>query len=43
MAATEELSAPDDQHIVFRLKKPFPHLALALAGAYPFKGPKLRH
>jgi peptide/nickel transport system substrate-binding protein len=33
MAATEELSAPDDQRIVFRLKKPFPHLALALAGA----------
>ena len=32
MAATEELSAPDDQHIVFRLKKPFPHLAQALAG-----------
>src|SRR5215472_19130053 len=32
MAATEELSAPDDQRIVFRLKKPFPHLALALAG-----------
>jgi peptide/nickel transport system substrate-binding protein len=32
MAATEELSAPDDQHIVFRLRKPFPHLAQALAG-----------
>jgi peptide/nickel transport system substrate-binding protein len=32
MAATEELSAPDDQRIVFRLKKPFPHLAEALAG-----------
>jgi peptide/nickel transport system substrate-binding protein len=32
MAATEELSAPDDQRIVFRLKKPFPHLAQALAG-----------
>ena len=32
MAATDELSAPDDQHIVFRLKKPFPHLAQALAG-----------
>jgi peptide/nickel transport system substrate-binding protein len=33
MAATEELSAPDDQRIVFRLRKPFPHLALALAGS----------
>jgi peptide/nickel transport system substrate-binding protein len=33
MAATEELSAPDDQRIVFRLKKPFPHLAQALAGS----------
>jgi peptide/nickel transport system substrate-binding protein len=32
MATTEELSAPDDQRIVFRLKKPFPHLAQALAG-----------
>jgi peptide/nickel transport system substrate-binding protein len=32
MAATEELSALDDQRIVFRLKKPFPHLAQALAG-----------
>ena len=31
MAATE-LSAPDDQRIVFRLKKAFPHLAQALAG-----------
>jgi hypothetical protein len=28
-----ELSAPDDQRIVFRLKKPFPHLAQALAGS----------
>ncbi len=33
MAATDELSAPDDQRIVFRLKKPFPHLAQALAGS----------
>lgn len=33
MAATEELSAPDDERIVFRLKKPFPHLALALSGS----------
>ena len=32
MAATDELSAPDDQRIAFRLKKPFPHLAQALAG-----------
>ena len=32
MAATDELSAPDDQRIVFRLNKPFPHLAQALAG-----------
>ena len=33
MAATDELSAPDDRTIVFRLKKPFPHLAQALAGS----------
>jgi peptide/nickel transport system substrate-binding protein len=31
MAATDELSAPDDRTIVFRLKKPFPLLPLALA------------
>ena len=31
MAATEELSAPDDRTIVFRLKAPFPHLPAALA------------
>ncbi|WP_159994431.1 ABC transporter substrate-binding protein [Roseomonas sp. 18066] len=30
MAATEELSAPDDRTIQFRLKKPFPLLPLAL-------------
>ena len=30
MAATEELSAPDDRRIVFRLKKPFPLLPEAL-------------
>ena len=30
MAATEELSAPDDRTIRFRLKKPFPLLAYAL-------------
>ena len=32
MAATEELSATDDRTIRFRLKRPFPHLPLALAG-----------
>ena len=31
MAATDELSAPDDRTLVFRLKKPFPLLAAALA------------
>ncbi|EFH12782.1 ABC transporter substrate-binding protein [Pseudoroseomonas cervicalis] len=30
MAATEELSAPDDRSIRFRLKKPFPLLPMAL-------------
>ena len=30
MAATDELSAPDDRTIVFRLKHPFPTLPLAL-------------
>ncbi|WP_237182671.1 ABC transporter substrate-binding protein [Roseomonas marmotae] len=30
MAATEELSAPDDRSIVFRLKHPFPLLSYAL-------------
>lgn len=33
MGVTHELSAPDDQRVVFRLKKPFPHLATALAGS----------
>ncbi len=33
MATTDELSAPDDRTVVFRLKKPFPHLAQALAGS----------
>ena len=33
MAVTDELSAPDDRTVVFRLKKPFPHLAQALAGS----------
>src|SRR6266850_6578804 len=32
MAATEELSAPDDHTVRFRLKRPFPHLPMALAG-----------
>src|SRR5439155_11994998 len=32
MAATEELSAADDRTVKFRLKRPFPHLPLALAG-----------
>jgi peptide/nickel transport system substrate-binding protein len=32
MAATEELSAPDDRRVRFRLKRPFPHLPEALAG-----------
>src|SRR5205823_13174285 len=32
MAATEELSAPDDRTVQFRLKRPFPHLPMALAG-----------
>ena len=33
MAATEELSAPDDKTIVFRLKRPFPLLPQALGRA----------
>jgi peptide/nickel transport system substrate-binding protein len=32
MAATEELTAPDDRTVRFRLKRPFPHLPEALAG-----------
>src|SRR5262249_62382861 len=32
MGATEELSAPDDRTVRFRLKRPFPHLPDALAG-----------
>jgi peptide/nickel transport system substrate-binding protein len=32
MAATDELSAPDDRTVRFRLKRPFPHLPEALAG-----------
>ena len=35
LAATEELSAPDDRHIVFRMKKPFPLLPAALAKTIP--------
>jgi peptide/nickel transport system substrate-binding protein len=33
MAVTEEIAAPDDRRVVIRLKRPFPHLAQALAGA----------
>lgn len=33
MAATDELSAPDDRTLQFRLNKPFPHLPTALAGS----------
>src|SRR5215471_1608596 len=32
MAATDELSAPDDHTVRFRLKRKFPHLPMALAG-----------
>jgi peptide/nickel transport system substrate-binding protein len=32
MDATDELSAPDDRTVQFRLKRPFPHLPEALAG-----------
>jgi peptide/nickel transport system substrate-binding protein len=32
LAATEELSAPDDRTVHFRLKRPFPHPPEALAG-----------
>src|ERR1700756_1518726 len=32
MAATEELSTPDDRTVRFRLKRPFPHLPKAGAG-----------
>src|SRR6266403_1058533 len=32
ITATEELSAPDDRTLRFRLKRPFPHLPEALAG-----------
>jgi peptide/nickel transport system substrate-binding protein len=32
ITATEELSAPDDHTVCFRLKRPFPHLPEALAG-----------
>src|SRR5947209_4571642 len=32
MDATDDLSAPDDKTVRFRLKRPFPHLAEALAG-----------
>jgi hypothetical protein len=32
LAATDELGAPDDRTILFRLKRPFPRLPEALAG-----------
>jgi peptide/nickel transport system substrate-binding protein len=32
IAATHELSAADDRTVKFRLKRPFPHLPMALAG-----------
>src|SRR6266436_2932060 len=32
METTDELSAPDDRTVRFRLKRPFPHLPEALAG-----------
>ena len=32
MASTDELVAPDDRTVVFRLKRPFPHLPKVLAG-----------
>jgi peptide/nickel transport system substrate-binding protein len=37
MSATDELSAPDDRTVRFRLKRPFPRLPLALA-----RGPAAR-
>jgi peptide/nickel transport system substrate-binding protein len=38
MAATDELSAADNRTVKFRLKRPFPHLPLALAGpAAPYQ------
>ena len=36
MAVTNELSAPDDRSLRFRLAKPFPHLPTALAGSSSF-------
>ena len=36
MAVTNELSAPDDRNLRFRLTKPFPHLPAALAGSSTF-------
>ena len=33
LAVTDELSAPDDRTLRFRLAKPFPHLPMALAGS----------
>ena len=36
MAVTNELSAPNDRTLRFRLNKPFPHLPAALAGSSSF-------
>jgi peptide/nickel transport system substrate-binding protein len=36
LAVTNELSAPDDRSLRFRLTKPFPHLPAALAGSSSF-------
>ena len=36
LAATNELSAPDDRTILFRLKQPFPYLPNALGKTSPF-------
>jgi peptide/nickel transport system substrate-binding protein len=33
LAASDEIAADGDRRVMFRLKKPFPHLALALAGS----------
>jgi peptide/nickel transport system substrate-binding protein len=35
IAATNEIAALDDRRVVIRLKRPFPHLARALAGGTP--------
>jgi ABC-type transport system substrate-binding protein len=43
MAATEELSVPDDRTVRFRLKRPFPHLPEALAGPGGIVPAVMRH